>query len=472
MALANVIRDPVRFAGGILGEQPWRRQRDIMRSVASKPGSNTAVKACHASGKTRCAADVALWWLQRYEGNCKVITTAPTFRQVKLIWSEIAILAQRSRIPYPPPTKTGIQFTEEHYAVGISTDEPTKMQGYHGDHVLIIVDEATGVLASLFDAIEGIRAGGDVRLLLLGNPTVPGGKFYDAFTRDRAIWNLFTISAFDTPNFEGVDEAALLAMDQDELGRAKLRFMVNRAWVREKHKTWGVDHPMYRARVLGEFPTQSDLSVFSLAWIERASLDPPEIPQDGRRRVIQIGVDVAGPGDDETSLCARVGGVIIHQESWPDRDPRGKLTNAINKLHQTPGCVIGPVVVDTVGIGYYLARGLADQGLKVYNFNAGGKPMNPEKFVNAKAECYWALREWLELDRVKGLEDEETRAQLSGIRYRHTANGRIEIEPKDEAKKRGQQSPDRAEAVTLAFCYLTPEDVSVEFGGVTQISPI
>jgi hypothetical protein len=56
-----------------------------------------------------------------------------------------------------------------------------RFQGFHG-RLLIVVDEAPGVKADIWEAIEGIRAGGDVRVLALGNPTIASGPFYDAFT--------------------------------------------------------------------------------------------------------------------------------------------------------------------------------------------------------------------------------------------------------------------------------------------------
>ena len=59
--------------------------------------------------------------------------------------------------------------------------------------------------------------------------------------------------------------------------------------------------------------------------------------------------------------------------------------------------------------------------------------MDSEHSVNAKVEAYWCLQ-----------------AQTAGIRYRHTPSGRVEIESKEDAKKRGQQSPERAEALVLA----------------------
>ena len=61
-------------------------------------------------------------------------------------------------------------------------------------------------------------------------------------------------------------------------------------------------------------------------------------------------------------------------------------------------------------------------------------------------------------------------AQLAGIRYRHTPSGRVEIESKEDAKKRGQQSPDRAEALVLAFARVVPRTQTVAFSVPVTIS--
>jgi hypothetical protein len=48
------------------------------------------------------------------------------------------------------------------------------------------------------------------------------------------------------------------------------------------------------------------------------------------------------------------------------------------------------------------------------------------------------------------------RRQLAGVRCRQTASGRVEIRGKEDAKKRGQQSPDRGEMLVLAFARAVP----------------
>ena len=195
------LTDPVYFASDVLGSVLWRRQRDIMRAVARKP--LVAVKACHASGKTYLAARFALWWLLRYPEG-KVINTAPGWRQVRLMWDEIRLAATQSRIEFPVPSATELRISDANYIQGISTNEAVKFQGIHGRQILIIADEAPGIRADIWDAIEGVRAGGDVHVLMLGNPVIPSGYYFNALGRGRTIWTTFTISAFDTPNLAGV----------------------------------------------------------------------------------------------------------------------------------------------------------------------------------------------------------------------------------------------------------------------------
>ena len=95
------------------------------------------------------------------------------------MWGEIAVARRNSRIAFPEPTATELKLGDKRYAVGLSTNDPNKFQSYHAAHVLIIADEAQGILNAIWEAVEGIRAGGDVRVLMQGNPTVTGGHYQD-----------------------------------------------------------------------------------------------------------------------------------------------------------------------------------------------------------------------------------------------------------------------------------------------------
>ena len=164
------------------------------------------------------------------------------------------------------------------------------------------------------------------------------------------------------------------------------------------------------------------------------------------------GLDVAGPGEDETVLCLRQGPRIILLRSWAGQDPRGDVLAALAPYRSK----LKTINVDVVGIGYYMARHLRDHKLPVREINVGLAARNKEKFLNLKAEIYWGFRERALGGDLAGLTDDRTIAQLAGIRYLQNSRGQIVIESKEEARKRGVKSPDRAEAVILAFADAGP----------------
>lgn len=439
--LAGLVRDPVRFARGLLRYDPWGTQEAILRSVATHP--RTAVKACHASGKTSVAARAVQWWVSRYSDGI-VVTTAPTWTQVeKLLWGEIHKSTALGRIAFPPLNKTELPIGPENYALGLSTNEGVRFQGWHG-RILIVLDEAPGVLPEIYEAIEGIRAGGDVRVLALGNPTLASGPFYDAHTSQRATWNTFTISAFDTPNFAGVSLARLLAMSPAELAVAPRPYLVTRKWVREKYDEWGEAHPLWQSKVLGNFPDQADDALLSLAWLEAAKARPVE--DDGGP--VTVGIDVAGPGEDETVVSIRQGAKRLALHAFADADARGPVRRVLAPWKPR----VAVVNYDEIGQGHYFGLDLADAGYPVRGVNVGSTDgVDTERFANWKAQLYWNLRDLAQTSAFAGITDEKELGQLAGVRWGTNHRGQTVIESKDEARKRGVKSPDRAEADMLAF---------------------
>lgn len=409
-----------------------------MRAIA-QPRARVAVKACHGSGKTFTAAEIVLWWT--YTGGI-TLTTSASFRQVKRqLWAEIQTAHAGSKFPLGGHVnETEINISPSCYALGLSTDEGVNFQGFHG-RILIVLDEAPGIGSDIFDAIRGARSGGDVRLLSLGNPIISSGPFYDAFTSQRSAWQTFTVGAFDTPNLRGYSITDVLAMTPEQLDANERDYLPTRHWVKEMYEELGPDSPLYASRVLGAFPLQSEDSLISLVWLESAKTR--DVAPGG---TFVAGLDVAGPGEDNTVLCVRQDSTIVYMESWAQPDPRGAVLAALapwkNRIR---------VNVDSIGIGYYMAQHIRDAGFTVEEVNVGLPAEDTEKYANLKAEYYWGLRLRFQQGSIAGLLDEKTISQLSGIRYKHNARGQVVIESKDDARKRGVKSPDNAEAVMLAF---------------------
>jgi phage terminase large subunit len=450
--------DPRLFAKIVLGVDLWQTQREILTAVSQH--SRVAVKACHASGKSYAIAIAVLWWLTAHRDGI-VVTTAPTWLQVeKVIWGEIKSAVQRSqlcgKLKFPVPTQTELRLGPQNYAIGLSTDDSSRFQGFHSGHVLIVLDEAPGVRAEVYEAVEGIRAGGQVRVLALGNPTVAGGPFYDAFTSGRASWRTITINAFDTPNLEGLPLETLRLLPQglsenDASFQYQPRpYLVTRRWVYEKLWEWGEDSPLWQSRVLGSFPEQAADSLISLKWLE-AARHSKVLPHDEAQ--LYAGIDVAEAGGDETVCAVRTpSGRIVAMQSWHGNS-RGPVIAFLTTFKDR----LAEINFDRAGVGAYFATDFENFGfININGINVGEATDFPDRYRNLKAQLYWSLRERFQNGEVSGLDDEVSIAQLASIRYEINPRGQVQIESKEEARKRGVRSPDRAEALMLAFSDRTP----------------
>lgn len=462
---AQTIIDPKLFAKVWLQTDLWYMQERILDAIATK--ARVAVKACHSSSKSFTSAIAVLWFLARYE-DAVVVTTAPTWHQVeKILWGEIHSALLRSRYDFPKPNLTELKIGPKRYAYGLSTtvtkqDEGVKFQGIHAKNVLVIIDEAPGVNPKLWEAIEGARAGGNVHILAIGNPTIASGPFHTAFTKERSGWDIHTIDAFDTPNLKGLYQegihcknheecqrdcaecslAVLLKLPDAELDKNTHSYLTTRRWVVEQYHAWGEDHPFWESRVRGRFPKQSPDSLLSLTWLEQAALRT--VPEGDE---CMAGLDVAGPGEDETSLTIRKGGQVVYHNQWPSSDPRGEVVEALNPYKS----MLSSVNIDCIGIGWGMYQHLNDLKFPAIPVNVCEASNDSEKFADIKSEFFWGLRMRFEAGDIGGLTDEKTIGQLAGIRYSPTPRGQVKIESKEDARKRGVKSPDRAESVMLAF---------------------
>src|SRR5580704_8193701 len=107
----SLLLDPVLFATRVLGVELCDHEIMILRSIQHK--TRTAIKACHAIGKTFTLAVAALWWLARYREGI-VLTTSSTQRQVRTqLWLEIHRLVDHAKVPFPKLKTTELKFRDD-----------------------------------------------------------------------------------------------------------------------------------------------------------------------------------------------------------------------------------------------------------------------------------------------------------------------------------------------------------------------
>jgi hypothetical protein len=427
--MARAQRDPVWWVRTVLGVDPWSKQEDILVSV--RDHGRTAVRSAHGLGKTFVAACVALWWLYSHPASI-VITTAPTWPQVEnLLWREIRRLHGGARVPLGGKVlTTSLELGEKWYALGLSTNEPERFQGFHAEHLLLIVDEASGVDQGIFDASEGFLTGPHARVLLIGNPTQVRGEFYDAFK--SPLYQKLALSAFESPN---VVEQRLVRP-----------YLTTAEWIEDKRVKWGAGTPLWQSRVLGEFPDQSEDMVFPLSWVEQAQARTPS-----RGGPVIFGVDVARFGTDASVLAVRQGddiGALEAHHQWDTTAVAGWIAQAAQHWHPQT------IRVDADGLGAGVYDLLKAQGYPVVEIHSGQAARDSEQFLNRRAEWYWGLRERLDPQGPAPMalpRDDDLLAQLTSIHYKFTARGQIQLESKDDLRKQGLPSPDCADAVVYAM---------------------
>lgn len=434
--------DPACFAKEALGVTVWSRQRDVLRAVAAHP--RVAVRSGHKVGKSTSAAILALWWIcTRKRG--RVIMTSATYRQVKaILWRELRRILREAPVriggKLADDPETGLQLADGREILGFSTKDPEKMAGISGPELLFILDEASGIPEPIFEAIEGNRAGG-ASVVMFSNPTQSSGTFFDAFHNSRQFWHTISISSAETPN---VVE-----------GRPIIPGLATRDWIEEKKKEWGVDSALYQVRVAGNFPKQGDNAVISLHLVTEAVerwADAPD--EDGP---LELGLDVAEFGDDDSVLIARRGRKAWAAETWNGLDAVqlvGKVLAYIRDIRADGEIAV--VKVDVVGVGAGVASLLATHRdeVKVVRVNASATPTADEevagKLKNLRAQLWVGMRDWLKAGGAIP-EDGKLEGELVAPTYLFDAQGRMQIESKKDMRKRLGRSPDRADALGLAI---------------------
>lgn len=363
------------------------------------------------------------------------ITTAPTWRQVReLLWREIRKLHGRAQL-WGTCNNTDINCSHQWYALGISTDDPDRFQGFHSEDLLVIVDEAAGVIDDIFTGIEGILTGYKSRLLLTGNPTNIDGVFKVSHHSDA--YNKISIDAFSTPNFTGEECPDFI--------KARL---ISKQWQQDRLVEWGEHSPFYRSRILAEFPTQREKSLFNTEWLVRAQKYEPKIDKS---KPIVLGADVARGGQCETCCYVIQGFRILDMLAWRDGPTATVITVADRILEFGKRHKVQIYRVDATGMGVGVADNLAQKNANVERYMAGGKSRDPSRFAMKRDEDYWRLREFFHQGLIGKLEDKRTFDQLAYIQYDYTDRSTLKVEAKNGPIMRNLPSPDRADALCIAF---------------------
>lgn len=439
----------IRFVREIIGADPAPYQEHILRALVEY--KRVAVRSPHGAGKTTLAAWVVLWGMYCFPDDVKIPTTASAWRQLeKFLWPEIKKWARKVKWDgeYPRILDLSLKMTDKE-AFAVASDTPELIEGAHARTLIFVYDEAKAIMDGTWDAAEGAFSGAgadteaEAYALAISTPGEPSGRFYDIHTRRPGLQDWYPIHVT-------LEEAI-------EAGR------ISREWAEQRRAQWGENSAVYQNRVLGNFDTSGEDNVIPLAWVEAAS-DRWETCGGHGEGVISYGVDPARYGTDKTAIARLVGRVLERIEYSAQEDTMQTAGRVAARVDRDT-----PVAVDVIGIGAGVFDRLKEQGYNVNAVNAGeaarlpdGKPMTDASgelnFLNVRSALWWLMREALDPTNPDALAlppDDTLTGDLTAPKYGYTSRGQIQVESKDDIRKRIGRSTDAADALALALYNVT-----------------
>jgi hypothetical protein len=429
------------------GPEPWQKDLldDLGRHIRNNMQLNSiglseevwksAIASGHGVGKSAEVAWLILFLMSTRVDTRGVVTASTQFQLEDKTWPELAkwynLLINKHWFTW---TATGLVFSaypedkQKNYKTTAATVSEQKTEAFAGLHnegktVFVIFDEASGVHGKVWEVAEGALMGrGEKFFFAFGNPTRPDGEFADCFDKHASLYYTRHVDSREVSQTNLNAVQALIAK-------------------------YGEDSDEIKVRVKGQFPAQS-FNGFISTDIAHSAMQR-ELISDSMAGLI-MAIDVARFGNDSSVIGFRQGRDARSRES---KKFKGLTLTRLAEIAMAEADIHKPdiIVVEATGVGAGVIDIMRDRGYKVVEVHPGAAANDPNLYINRRAE-YWSLmRDWLYEEGCIP-ENPDLFRQLTTILYtldRHEQ--RVKLEPKEEMKKRGLESPDDADMLALTF---------------------
>lgn len=448
--VCETIHDPLRFViaafpwgepGELLHEDgPDEWQRDILEVIGAgllTPGEaiRIAVASGHGIGKSALVAWIILWAMSTCE-DCKGVITANTETQLTTkTWSELAKWYRLAiNQHWFTLTATSLFSTQPEHArtwrvdmVAWSERNTEAFAGLHnrGKRVLLIMDEGSAIPDVIYEVSEGALTdtGTEILWCVFGNPTRNMGRFKDCFGRFRARWVTRQIDS--------------------RTSRHTNKIQIQ-SWIDD----YGIDSDFVKVRVRGMFPSMSVKQFIAIEDVDAAygrSLRPEQFMFAPKI----LTCDPAWQGDDELVIGLRQGLIFQILRVIPKNDNDIEVATLLANLEDEHGA-------DAIFVDAGYGTGIVSAGRVMRRDNwqlvwFGGKSTDAG-CLNKRAEMWKNMRDWLKSGGCIPV-DSVLYNDLIGPEAAPRFDGIIQIESKEDMKRRKLASPNRADALALSFAY-------------------
>lgn len=429
------------------GPEPW--QREFLEELGQHIKDNmllsamglemlvwrSAIASGHGVGKSALVAWIILFLMSTRVDTRGVVTASTQFQLEDKTWPELAkwynMAINKHWFTW---TATGLVFSaypeekQKNYKTTAATVSEQKTEAFAGLHnedktVFIIFDEASGVNGKVWEVAEGALLGrGEKFFFAKGNPTRPDGEFADCFDKHAHLYRHRHVDSRE------VSQTNLTAV----------QLVIDK---------YGVDSDEVKVRIRGLFPTQS-FNGFIGIDIARDAIER-ELTVDLMEGLI-MAVDVARFGADHSVIGFRQG---RDARSIPFKKFKGLPITKLAEICMREADIYRPdlIVIEATGVGAGVVDIMRDRGYKICEVHPGAAAHKHELYVNRRAEYWSEMKEWL-YDQGCIPDNSNLFSQLTTILYSYDRHEqRIKLEPKEEMKKRGLESPDEADTLALTF---------------------
>ncbi len=407
------------------------------------------VESAVGVGKTFFGAGIVPWFLECFE-NSLVVTSAPKEKQLSLhIWRELGKLFNNlGRGELLNLKLRMIPGKDDWIAVGFvagvkaNEESATKAQGFHAEHMLIILEETPGIPKQIMTALQNTCTSPHNLILSFGNPDHQLDSLHEFCLMDNV--EHIRISGYDHPNVV-LNNAEFIpgAQSKENLLRMKAKY-------RDE------SNPLYQSRARGISPAQSIDSLIKIEWLINCSKDYADYKTKYDNKKLEgdrgLGVDVANSEfGDKGAFAHGVDNVLVKVEDFPCPNAN-ELGHKVYRIMKDEKIKPENLGVDGVGVGAGTVNTLYEDGITDEDISLLGSARPEEiegmeeEFVNLRSQMWWILREDLRNGELIIPEDDELWADLLTPRW-SIKNGKIAVESKEDIKKRLGRSPNKGDAV-------------------------
>ncbi|MGF2655822.1 terminase [Serratia marcescens] len=387
----------------------------------------------HGIGKSAWISMLVKWGMDTCE-DCKVVVTANTENQLRTkTWPEIAKWQRLSiTSDWFNCTATAIYANDPAHAkswradaVPWSENNTEAFAGLHnkGKRIILIFDEASNIADLVWEVAEGALTdeGTEIIWVAFGNPTRNMGRFRECFRKYRHRWKGKQI---DSRTVEGTNKEQIAKWEEDN----------------------GEDSDFFKVRVRGIFPDASETQ-FIPTGLTDAALARVVTERDVAHAPTIIGVDPAYSGADDAVIYMRRG---LHAKLlW-----RGSKTTDDLIMAKRIADFEDQYHADAVHIDFGYGTGLHSIGSgwgRSWTLVPFGSASSDPQMARKRGEMFNNCKTWLKLGGA--LDERETAEDLSSAEYKVRVDGKIEMEPKEDIKKRLGRSPGCGDALLLTFAF-------------------